>query len=295
MALTDQIAALATRIATEIKTVRTEIAARVPTARTISTTAPLTGGGDLSANRTLAVTTGTTSGTVALGDHTHAAYVGTAARGPAGGVVTPTYTATWTPDASLSNVQRMTLTGDTAVAIPTNATDGQRLRLEFNASAAQRVVTLNVSYEVASDVASRVLTIASGGWGFAELQNRSGTWRLIDGDPITKTAPLVPSTPYTVTYAATITLNAATGNNVKITATGALTLNVPTNPTDGQMLMVAVLASGASRIVTVAAGIQLTTGLTAAYTVGSGKVGFFGLRYSALSGNWTLLAQTTEL
>lgn len=35
----------------------TDLAAKVPTSRTISTTAPLTGGGDLSANRTLAVDT----------------------------------------------------------------------------------------------------------------------------------------------------------------------------------------------------------------------------------------------
>jgi hypothetical protein len=46
---------------------------KVDATRTISTTAPLTGGGDLSANRTLGITTGTTAGTVALGDHTHSA------------------------------------------------------------------------------------------------------------------------------------------------------------------------------------------------------------------------------
>lgn len=40
----------------------------VPTSRTISTTAPLTGGGDLTANRTLAITTGTAASTVAAGD-----------------------------------------------------------------------------------------------------------------------------------------------------------------------------------------------------------------------------------
>lgn len=44
------------------------ITGATPTTRTISTTAPLTGGGDLSANRTLGVTTGTTTGTVAAGD-----------------------------------------------------------------------------------------------------------------------------------------------------------------------------------------------------------------------------------
>lgn len=40
----------------------------VPTSRTISTTAPLTGGGDLSADRTFGVDVGTAAGTVAAGD-----------------------------------------------------------------------------------------------------------------------------------------------------------------------------------------------------------------------------------
>jgi len=39
----------------------TDLAAKVPTTRTISTTAPLTGGGDLSADRTLAISDATTS------------------------------------------------------------------------------------------------------------------------------------------------------------------------------------------------------------------------------------------
>lgn len=47
-------------------------AALVTTARTISTTAPLQGGGDLSANRTLSVDVGTGAGQVAAGNHTHA-------------------------------------------------------------------------------------------------------------------------------------------------------------------------------------------------------------------------------
>lgn len=106
---------------------------------------------------------------------------------------------------------------------------------------------------------------------------------------------LVPYPPYTITYAATITVNASSGNNVKITATGNLTLAVPTNGSDGQMLMVAVLASGAARVVTLASGIQLTTGLTATITPATGKVAFIGLRYSALGSGWDCLAATSEL
>lgn len=103
------------------------------------------------------------------------------------------------------------------------------------------------------------------------------------------------STPNTITYATTITLNAALGNAFKITATGILTLNPPTNPIDGQMMMVSILASGANRAVTISSSIQLTTGCVTPFTVNNGKVGYFGLRYSVLSGNWTLLAQTQEL
>jgi hypothetical protein len=59
----------------------TDLAAKVPTSRTISTTAPLTGGGDLSANRTLAVSAGSTSaaGVLQLTDSTSSTSTTTAA------------------------------------------------------------------------------------------------------------------------------------------------------------------------------------------------------------------------
>jgi hypothetical protein len=46
----------------------TRIVNAVPTGRQVNTTAPLTGGGDLTADRTLGVSVGTSSGTVAAGD-----------------------------------------------------------------------------------------------------------------------------------------------------------------------------------------------------------------------------------
>jgi hypothetical protein len=47
--------AMATIAQSEVTSLTTDLAAKVPTSRTISTTAPLTGGGDLSADRTLAI------------------------------------------------------------------------------------------------------------------------------------------------------------------------------------------------------------------------------------------------
>ena len=99
----------------------------------------------------------------------------------------------------------------------------------------------------------------------------------------------------TLAYTASITPDASVGSNFKITATGNFTLNPPTNPTEGQMLQVQVRASGASRTVTLAAGITLTTGLTNTLAVASGKSGYIGMRYSTDNAAWTLLASTAGL
>jgi hypothetical protein len=287
MALTDQIAALATRIATEIKTVRTEIAGRVATSRTISTTAPLTGGGDLSANRTLGVTTGTTSGTVATGDHTHSGYLPTTHRGPIGGVGTATYSAsTITLDAAYEQL-RWTLNGDITVNVSGGTPfDGQRVLIEANANSATRTVTFASGFETSVAVPERTLVVPSGGWGYVSLIYRNGTWRLIAMDPVT------PVLAQSVTYAATITLDAGTGSRFKTTATGNLTLNAPTNGIDGQMVLIAVTASGANRTVTFS-GITLTTGLVSPFTVTNAKTAYFGLRCAGGS-SWALLAQTMD-
>lgn len=71
MALDDQVKLWVTRVATEFKAVRTEISSRVPETRTISVGSGLSGGGDLSANRTISLIFGSGSGQVAEGNHFH--------------------------------------------------------------------------------------------------------------------------------------------------------------------------------------------------------------------------------
>jgi len=95
-----------------------------------------------------------------------------------------------------------------------------------------------------------------------------------------------------LTYSTSVTPNAATSRNFSIAATGSFTLNAPTNPTDGQMIMVEVRASAAVTV-TIAAAILLTTGITATLAVTSGKSGFVGLRYSGAAAAWYLLAATS--
>jgi lysophospholipase L1-like esterase len=67
----------------------------------------------------------------------------------------------------------------------------------------------------------------------------------------------------TITYAATITPNAASGNIQRVTLTGNTTVAVPTNPVDGQQIMFEFFASGADRTVT------LTTGTTGSFKFGT--------------------------
>jgi hypothetical protein len=118
-------------------------------------------------------------------------------------------------------------------------------------------------------------------------------WSTTTYVPATQRAPLGGAV--TLTYAATVTPNAADANAQRITATGNLTLGAPTNPASGQSLMVEVVADGANRTVTLDTPIVLTTGTTRAYTITSAQRGFLGLRYSANLGAWILLAQTQTI
>lgn len=156
-------------------------AAKVPTSRTITAGTGLTGGGDLSADRTLTVAYGTTSTTAAAGDHTHS-YVPTTQRGPIGGVQTLTYSATIAVDASLGVHFRLAATGDPTISVPTSGTDGQRLLFEITATGA-RTITFHASYELGGVVTSRTVAIASGLTGYVGVVNRNGTYRLLAVDP----------------------------------------------------------------------------------------------------------------
>lgn len=97
-----------------------------------------------------------------------------------------------------------------------------------------------------------------------------------------------------VTYAASITLDpTVAGNYIPITATGDITsLGVSlTGAVDRQKLEVVVLASGATRDVTVASAVHTSTGLTRGpYSITSGEVGVFLFEYFSLSADWVLVS-----
>lgn len=97
-----------------------------------------------------------------------------------------------------------------------------------------------------------------------------------------------------ITYASTVTPDASQGSRFSITATGALTLNPPSNSADGRPLVVEVLASGAGRTVTLGAGFYRATGVGTSLAISSGKVGIFQMVYSSFinAGAWVMTSAT---
>lgn len=293
MSLATQISALATRIGVEIKAVRAEVTSglsgKVGTSRTISTTSPLTGGGDLSANRTLAVTTGTSSGTVALGDHTHSGYVPTTQRAAIGGGSSDSGSGTWVPDAAAYSVWRYVATGNLAVSLPTGGVDAQTLRLWFLASGGDRVITFNGSYEVTQAVPGRVFTVPDGTWASVLVEGRTTTWVLVAAYPQPVTAA-TPATQTGVTGGATV--NCQTSNGHALTLSGNVTsLTVSGTPYDGQRLVVEAWTT-TSRTFT--HGLARMTNLDTVLTIGANQVGLLGLYYSTRAARWILVSFNEE-
>lgn len=122
----------------------------------------------------------------------------------------------------------------------------------------------------------------------------------LDGDGRVSAAqmPRVPTTVRTVSYASSITLTPATdGNRINVTATGNISSLAAstTGAVDGQVLRVAVLASGAARTVTIASSVRTSTALTRGpHSVPSGEVWTAAFEYYSLASAWVLTAYTTS-
>lgn len=87
----------------------------------------------------------------------------------------------------------------------------------------------------------------------------------------------------TISYAATITPDAAASSTFRCTATGDLTLADPINGADGQTIRVEILASGATRTLSFAGG------TATAVTIPSGTWWKGDLTYHANTTTWVLV------
>jgi hypothetical protein len=107
------------------------------------------------------------------------------------------------------------------------------------------------------------------------------------------TAPQVRDLPVVTPYAASLTLNAAAGNNLLCTATGNLTLNEPAGGADGQWLHLRVIASGAQRVVTFGGALKRPSSIASTLTIPSGQRGDIGLYFESTYG-WTVTTAFTS-
>ena len=191
MSLASGISALATRIATELNTLRGEVttglAGKAATSRQISAGTGLTGGGNLTADRTLTVAYGTGAGTAvqgnearvtadqavgtasirtlgtgalqaAVGSHNHdAAY-----RAHNQAARTQSVAANANIDVGAAGDLQVTVTAGTPTLTPTNGQNGRTCIVECLASGASRTVNIAATVVLTTGVTSRQLVIPSG-------------------------------------------------------------------------------------------------------------------------------------
>lgn len=98
----------------------------------------------------------------------------------------------------------------------------------------------------------------------------------------------------TLTDAATVALNAALGDIFRLVAAGNRTIDVPTNPVDGQKLVIQHKASGADRTLTLTTGsagaFRFGTDITTLTATTSGKTDYIGCIYNGADSRWDVVA-----
>lgn len=103
---------------------------------------------------------------------------------------------------------------------------------------------------------------------------------------------VVPWAPVALTDAATIAIDASLGNHFRVTLAGNRTLGAPTNPTDGQRILVEVAqdATGGRTLAYDAVYAFGTDVVSPTLTTTANKVDYLGFVYSSATVKWRCLA-----
>lgn len=104
---------------------------------------------------------------------------------------------------------------------------------------------------------------------------------------------IVPPTVVALTDGATPALDASLGNVFTLAAAGDRTIAVPSNPTNGQKIIIRHLASGGARTLalnTGAGGFRFGTDITTLSQTASGKTDYIGCIYSSIDSKWDVVA-----
>lgn len=103
-----------------------------------------------------------------------------------------------------------------------------------------------------------------------------------------------PYAPVTLTDGASVSLNASLGTHFRLTAAGNRTISAPSNPTDGQVIVIEHLASGGARTLALTTGsagsFKFGTDITALTATSSGLVDLIQAVYNTTADRWWVIA-----
>jgi hypothetical protein len=135
---------------------------------------------------------------------------------------------------------------------------------------------------------TEVISVAG---GFRELISDGTNWHIIGG----RVEPVIVQLAGITTAAATISIDASVGSVYRVTASASATtctLNVPTNPIDGDAITVELLASVATTL-TINASILTTGGTTTPIAIPVGKR-WFGVLRNVTGVGWFLVGSSVQ-
>lgn len=109
----------------------------------------------------------------------------------------------------------------------------------------------------------------------------------------TVTAPRIITPPVTLTDAATIAIDAALGNIFRCALTADRAIGAPTNPVDGQYMMLELTASGGARVPTFNTIYEMPSGVDvgASPAIPSGQTNVYEFTYRSSLTRWILIGE----
>ncbi len=226
----------------------------------------MTGGGDLSANRTLSVTSDSTTQRVEV--------------------------------ASAGTLQA------TRKQINFIAGTNTTLSVADNSGSNRVDVTINATTQTSADATTSskgIVQLAGDLGGTAALPTvpaLAGKADTATTDALTTRVTALESAGIAaLTDAATISTDASSGKHFRVTVAGDRTLGTPTNATDGMHRIWEITASSADRTLTLTTGasgsFELTVGIASPVIISNTKTLFLGAIFNSTRNRWTVIASRT--